>query len=568
VGPVQIRGRSGAPPSSGQLANATRLQLGTPFEEGDVKEATDGIRDLLERNGLYRSSITSWTGRDPEHQQVGITFHVDAGRRARLTLPLIEGDTRIPAEEVAEAARYRSWFRWKPATASNTQSGVVNIRRKYEKLDRLTASVRLEGRQFLASENRVRPTIRADGGPRIKFVVEGAKVSKSDLKKYVPVFDQETLNHDLLVTGQRNLRDYFQDKGYFDATVDFTSKQVTADLRQITYQVGLGERHRVVRLDIVGNRYFKTSEIAERMFIRKAGFIQMRHGRYSSSFAKRDTDAIEALYRDSGFHDVKVTVETVDDYQGKRGDVAVTVKIEEGPQYLVSELNTEGMERKDRGTILALLASQPGQPFSESNIAADRNYLLELYQSEGFPDVLFEYTTAEAGPARMAVTYKITPGSPRFVREVVIYGMRRTRMRLVAPNILLEPGDPLSWQRMGTIQRRLYDLGVFDKVDMAIQNEQGTTENKFVLYQVTEGHLYNLALGGGLEIAQIGGSSNSLNNPAGVAGVSPRAAVDLTRLNLWGLGHSLTLSGRNSTLNRRKEREGRWSRSTTTSATS
>ena len=551
VGPVDVRGRAGSPPTRGQLANATRLQLGTPYDEGDLKGATEGIRDLLERNGLYRARIQSQLSRDAEHQQVGLTFRVDAGRRARLTLPQIDGDTRIPAEEVAESARYRSWFRWKPATASNTQSGVVNIRRKYESLDRLTASVTLEGRNYLADRNRVQPLITANGGPVIKFRTEGAKLSRSTLKRYVPVFDQETVNNDLLVTGARNLRDYFQNRGFFDATVDFTSRQVTTDLREITYKIGLGERHRIVRVDITGNRYFRTGQITERMYIRRRGWIQLRRGRFSDSFAKRDVDAIQALYRDNGFRDVQVTVETTDDYQGRPGDVAVTVRIVEGPQYLVSALNVEGMERKDRDTVIALLASQPGQPFAESSIAVDRNYLLALYQSEGYPDVTFEYATAEAGPDRMAVTYTITPGSPRYVRDVLIYGMRRTRMRLVAPKLSLEPGDPLSWTRMGTIQRRLYDLGVFDKVDMAIQNEQGDTQNKYVLYQVTEGHLYNLALGLGLEVAQIGGSANSLNNPAGVAGVSPRAALDLTRLNLWGLGHSLTLSGRYSTLNQR-----------------
>jgi outer membrane protein assembly complex protein YaeT len=553
VGPVEVRGRPGSPPTSGQLANATRLQLGTPYDEGDVLSATEGMRDLLERNGLFRARIQSQVSRDAEHQNVILTFRVDAGRRARLTLPRIEGDTRIPAEDVARAAGYKSLFglRWRPATASNTQRGVVNIRRKYQRLDRLTASVTLDGREYLASQNRLRPVITANGGPRIKFETEGAKVSRSSLKKYVPVFDQETVNHDLLVSGARNLRDYFQNKGYFDAEVDFTSKQPSADLRVITYKIGLGERHRIVRVDITGNRYFKTSELTDRMYIRKAGWIQLRQGRYSNSFAQHDVNAIQALYRDNGFRDVQVTVETTDDYQGKRGDVAVTIRIDEGPQYLVSELNVEGMERKDRDTIIALLGSQPGQPFAESTIGVDRRYLLELYQSEGYPDVLFEYSTAEAGPAQVAVTYKITPGAPRFVRDVLIYGMRRTRQRLVSPNILLQPGDPLSWTRMGTMQRRLYNLGVFDKVDMAVQNEQGDTENKYVLYQVTEGHLYNMAIGLGLEIAQFGGSRNSLNNPAGATGVSPRAAFELSRLNLWGLGHIVALNTRYSTLNQR-----------------
>ena len=60
------------------------------------------------------------------------------------------------------------------------------------------------------------------------------------------------------------------------------------------------------------------------------------------------------------------------------------------------------------------------------------------------------------------------------------------------------------------MQRRLYNLGVFDKVDMAIQNPQGDTEHKYVVYHLTEGHRYYTAIGVGAEIARIGGSDTDL----------------------------------------------------------
>src|ERR1700738_5427727 len=87
--------------------------------------------------------------------------------------------------------------------------------------------------------------------------------------------------------------------------------------------------------------------------------------------------------------------------------------------------------------------------------------------------------------------------------------------RLVDPNVLLKAGDPLSWTQMGVMQRRLYDLGVFDKVDMAIQNPQGDTQNKYVLYHFNEGHRYFMAVGFGAELARIGGSQTDLRGGGG-----------------------------------------------------
>ncbi len=45
----------------------------------------------------------------------------------------------------------------------------------------------------------------------------GAKISKKRIKDEVPIYEEHSVDHDLLVEGQRNLRDYFQSQGYFEA---------------------------------------------------------------------------------------------------------------------------------------------------------------------------------------------------------------------------------------------------------------------------------------------------------------------------------------------------------------
>src|SRR6266849_5391114 len=77
VGPVEVRGKVSLPPGEGQLANATRLELGTPFNDEDIEGAIKGIRGLMQRNGLYEGEIQPKIGRDAEHQQVSLTFQVN-----------------------------------------------------------------------------------------------------------------------------------------------------------------------------------------------------------------------------------------------------------------------------------------------------------------------------------------------------------------------------------------------------------------------------------------------------------------------------------------------------------
>ena len=242
VGPVEVRGKISLPPSEGQLGNATRLELGTPFNEEDMDGAIKGIRGLMQRNGLYQGEIRPRIDRENEHHQVSLTFEVFSGKRARLSTPTISGDTKLPPEVVAKAAKYKRFFRWKQATAENQQSGVQNVRKCYSKDDRLTANVVVGHVDYDPSTNTVKPAISADGGPKVQVKASGAKVSKGTLKKYVPVFDEETLNRDLLVRGVANLRDYFQNRGYFDVDVDFQNCTVSADQEEVTYNLNYARR--------------------------------------------------------------------------------------------------------------------------------------------------------------------------------------------------------------------------------------------------------------------------------------------------------------------------------------
>jgi hypothetical protein len=73
------------------------------------------------------------------------------------------------------------------------------------------------------------------------------------------------------------------------------------------------------------------------------------------------------------------------------------------------------------------------------------------------------------------------------------------------------------------------------RVDAAVQNPDGETENKVVIYQVEEAKRYSFATGLGAEVARIGGSTTSLEAPAGSGSFSPRVSFDVSRLNFLGL---------------------------------
>ncbi len=119
----------------------------------------------------------------------------------------------------------------------------------------------------------------------------------------MPVFEEHTVDADLLAEGSVNLRDYFQTRGYFDADVQFRRQEVRDGKTEITYVVTPGIRHRFVYLEIEGNKYFDAKTIKERMFLTPSSF-ELRRGRYSEALRRRDEQVIANLYRSNGFRDV------------------------------------------------------------------------------------------------------------------------------------------------------------------------------------------------------------------------------------------------------------------------
>ena len=552
IGHVSVE-RVPEPPNEGVLVNSTRLELGAPYAEEDVAQAAKNLENVLRNNGFNQSRVQPEVERDPETQQARIHFRIQSGDRARYTTPEVTGHPGRTPQEISGTTGWKGWFGWKKQTEVRTQDGVQRVRRSYQKQDRLEARVALDKLDYDPHTGRVKPALAVEGGPKIRIELAGAKISRGKLRQLVPVYEEQSVDRDLLVEGKQNLVEFFQGQGYFDVKVDYAIQAANGSGESlIQYQVTRGHRHKVVERAIQGNKHFDTNTIIERMYVRPASLLQFRHGRYSESLLRQDLEEIASLYRANGFRDVNVTSQVTDDYRGKLTNIAVSIRIQEGVQCLVGKLDVAGNSPANRKAVENLLQSLPGQPFSEVNVAIDRDNVLDWYYNQGYPNATLEWSFEQAAePNRMNVKYTIDEGERKFVRGVLKSGLVTAASQLVDERVQLKPGDPLSRAEVLETQRRLYDLGVFARVDMALQNPQGEEQNKNVLLDVEEARKYTVTGGLGAEITKIGGCQTCLDTPAGQAGFSPRAYFGITRRDFLGYGHIVSFQSRASILEQR-----------------
>jgi len=555
VGRVVIRGIK-PPPNVGEQSSATKLRLGYPFQPSDTVQATESLETLLRGDGFYHVTMHTQTTYHPHTESVDIEFDTQTNKRARFAEPIITG---LPERSRQRIIRSTHWMRvygllgWREITESRLNQGIENVRRYYENHNLLNSRVTLTRLDYSDRTNSVTPTLDIQSGTPVAIEAPGSRLSQGRLKQLIPIFQEHSIDPDLLVEGQHNLQQYLLGEGYFNAEVSYSVKQGTPHGGEtVTYRVNRGERHKFVRLQISGNHYFTTRTIREHLYLEPATFPRFPYGRFSEIYLTQDVQSIQTLYTSNGFQSVRVTPHTIDNYGGATNHLAVFIDIQEGPQWLVSSLQIQGVPATDLSALNARLVSSAGQPYSQASISDDRANLLEYYYNNGYLNATFDYSvTLASSPNQVGIVYTIHPGDQKFVRNVLITGLYTTRASVVDRRIELTKGKPLSLTAETDTQRRLYELGIFARVNTAIQNPDGDEVSKNVLYDLDEARHYSLNVGVGAQIARIGGGVTSLDNPAGSTGFAPRFAFGITRINFLGLGQTLGLQTAVSTVEQR-----------------
>ncbi len=542
------------------LEFATKLEPGTAYTEAQVPASVAGVKDSLARNGFYQPTVEVTQTKDEVGAQVNFNFKVDVGVQARVGEVSLEGkdpgftpeDFRAKAKlNCGRLARLFSKGCRPKVTQETTSTALSSVRTQYQKRDRLEATISVQKQTYDLPRKQLDYKFGANQGPVVKVVVIGAKLSKSRLHLLVPVYEEGAVDNDLLNEGAHNIRDYMQQQGFFDVTTDVKTLGEGTGNVTVQFTVNKGVKHKVRSVTIKGNKYFDTDTILERLSVKKAD-LYVRAGKYSTALVKSDTDAIQSLYRANGFSAAKVTPAAKSSAgEGKVALIDVTYNIDEGLQQKFGSIELKGVDATRVETLKSLLSSQEDQPFSLLTLSGDRDAVLSYYVSHGFDQARVEIRQEPEAENKQAtdVTLTVTEGEQVFIDKVLLSGVHRTKPSIVENQILVHPGDPLDQAALLETQRNLYNLALFNEVNVAVQNPTGDAPRKNVLVQITEARRWDVTYGGGFEVqlgtpATVPGQKRGSAGTAaqnGKAGASPRASVDVSRINLFGTQKSLTL---------------------------
>lgn len=556
IGTVTVSGARGATVNT-QLERASRLNPGTRFTQPKIAAALGVMREVLAENGYFEPGITYDLTPHTADQLTDIAFHVVSGPRARVGTVAVTGDSGMSLDAFRRAAHLKEGAAVTRDTVSRALGDVLKV---YQKQHRLEAEIKLTSQTYAA--HRVNYRFSSTRGPVVRVVFEGVHLDEDRIKRLIPIFEEGTVDDDLLNEGNRRVRNYYQSAGYFDVKVEHKVEPPRPDETLIVYSVDLGARRRVQSVAVEGNHYFDSATLKGLLSVRAASTLD-RHGVYSQALVSADVAALQAVYQNNGFADVKVTEATADADsipgavasadEDNSTPIEVVYRITEGPQQRVSSVTLEGNHSIPAQDLLPLLNTESGQLLSPRNLANDRDMLMTEYMRRGFDRsrVEVEEKNDPRHPELTGVVFRIQEGRQVFVRNVLVTGLHYTRPSTIAGAITLHPGDPLSQAELEQTQRNLYEYALFNEVNLAVENPNGQEAHKTVLLQATEARRWTLTYGAGFEV-QTGTPVNGCQGylaagvqctPNGRTGISPRVLLALTRNNLFGREQSASIQG-------------------------
>src|ERR1700678_567533 len=544
------------PPTEAAALASMRLSLGEPFRDSALTEAIDRLKETLRAEGFFQADVKFITTPHPDTRQMDVLVIVTTGLRASIGSFVFKNQTPFPDAELA----VRSGIKVQNSlTAARITRASQKLKKYLVNQGYLGAGILITPGAYDAKTNTVPLAYNVTTGPKVSVTLSGARLSQGKLRQLLPIYAEGAVDQDLLQEGRRNIRDFFQRQGYFDADVQVASHDDAATKqRVIAYEIARGDKFRLAAITFNGNKYFGKELLESRLSLQTASFASS--GRYSQSFLHDDGESIRALYLSNGFLDAKVTSTVDDSDQGKKNSLHVSFEIVEGPQTRVETLAIEGNRFLSTDSLFAVVGSSPGQPFSAAGVASDRNNILAIYYNDGFPEAhLDERIAPGSKPEEVRVTYQIAEGEQIDVAKVLLTGYQFTRPGVIARQVTIKPEGPLREGDVVETQRRLYNLGIFTRVQIAPQNPTGTDPEKTMVVDVQEGGRYTFGYGFGFEILSIGTScpvnppppapGKMACNPTGTqVAASPRGIIELSRANMFGRAQTLSFKARASTL--------------------
>lgn len=324
------------------------------------------------------------------------------------------------------------------------------------------------------------------------------KIKEARLRKEMKSKAGDTLSEQKIAEDSRKVMDYYHDKGFHQAQVEYKiDVNEQAGRAVVKFTIKEGPQAWVRDITFANTKIFPDKELRKLFKTKKKGWLSFidKSGLLKEDQFKEDLKKLKEHYQKNGYIDMLVQDVAYTYPEPDVIDIKITVF--EGIQYKVGKINFDGNKLYTRDQILTRMKMLESGVFSPQGLEADVKAIRDLYGERGYIETnVNPERQANIASGKMDLLYKVDENAQSFVEKIIIQGNNRTKDKVLRRELALGPGEVYDSVKAEASKKRLENLGYFSKVDISPE-DTAVPDRKNMVVTVEEQRTGSITFGVG-----------------------------------------------------------------------
>ena len=314
--------------------------------------------------------------------------------------------------------------------------------------------------------------------PRISQInYNGVKKSeKEDLEAKLGLIKDAQLTPNMIDKAKILAKRYFDEKGYKNAEIAIVQKDDVSAPDKIIVDVNVDKKTKIKvnQIIIEGNQALTLKQIKGTMFTPGAFKKTNEKGKFAEWFRPKkfieekyeeDKDNLIAKYNELGYRDAVIVADSV--WANDEKTVNVYVKIDEGQQYHIRNIDWAGNTVYNTENLANLLRMQKGDVYNQKKLDdrlnMDEDAISKLYLNNGYVFSRIDPVEVNIDGDSIDLEMRITEGTQATIGHVRISGHDRVYENVVRRELRNKPGDLYNQEALERSFREIASMGHFEQ---------------------------------------------------------------------------------------------------------
>ncbi|MBS0395079.1 MAG: outer membrane protein assembly factor BamA, partial [Proteobacteria bacterium] len=325
------------------------------------------------------------------------------------------------------------------------------------------------------------------------FEIKGNKdIKTEDLQKSlknVGLATGKTFDRSVLEDVKQYLTDQYFSRGKYAVKVDAKVEDVPGNKVKISIDIKEGKRAKIRQINFVGDTRYKPKDIIETFELKTPNWLSWykQDDRYSRESLQGDLEKLRSYYMDRGYANFQIDSTQVA-IAPEKDDIFITINVNEGEVYKVSEVKLAGTMVVPEAELRRLLAVSPGQIYSRKLVTASQELMNYRLGAEGYAFAKIEpVPTLDAEKKTVSLTFFIDPGNRAYVRRINFNNTSAINDEVLRREMRQLEGAWLSNRAVDRSKQRIQRLPYIEKVEFENKPVAGTPDLVDIDFDIKEG---------------------------------------------------------------------------------